>query len=74
VNDAAVTDEIHYLSAIEEGQFMIAAGECGPQREEPVHRTKLVSCRHRNEFTLSTPDRIEYMDVAPSQAVSVARR
>ena len=33
---------------------------------------ELVSCRNRNEFTLSTPDRIEYMDVAPSQAVSVA--
>jgi DNA-directed RNA polymerase subunit beta len=32
----------------------------------------LVSCRYRNEFTLSTPDRIQYMDVAPSQAVSVA--
>ncbi len=33
---------------------------------------ELVSCRNRNEFTLATPDRIEYMDVAPSQAVSVA--
>src|SRR5213078_4791602 len=33
---------------------------------------ELVSCRNRNEFTLSAPERIEYMDVAPSQAVSVA--
>ena len=32
----------------------------------------LVSCRHQNEFTLSTPDQIEYMDVAPAQIVSVA--
>jgi DNA-directed RNA polymerase subunit beta len=32
----------------------------------------LVSCRNRNEFTLSSPDRIQYMDVAPSQIVSVA--
>jgi DNA-directed RNA polymerase subunit beta len=31
-----------------------------------------VSCRAKNEFTLSTPDKIEYMDVAPSQIVSVA--
>ena len=33
---------------------------------------ELVSARNRNEFTLATPDRIEYMDVAPAQAVSVA--
>jgi DNA-directed RNA polymerase subunit beta len=31
-----------------------------------------VSCRSRNEFTLATPDRIQYMDIAPSQIVSVA--
>src|SRR5215210_680811 len=61
VKDGRVTDEIHYLSAIEEGQFMIAQAN-----------DELVSCRSRNEFTLATPDRIEYMDVAPSQAVSVA--
>jgi len=33
---------------------------------------ELVSCRSKNEFSLATPDRIEYMDVAPSQIVSVA--
>jgi DNA-directed RNA polymerase subunit beta len=33
---------------------------------------EIVSCRHKNEFALSTPDRIEYMDVAPAQIVSVA--
>ncbi|MEJ2481193.1 MAG: DNA-directed RNA polymerase subunit beta, partial [Acidihalobacter sp.] len=32
----------------------------------------LVSCRHLNEFTLSTPDKIEYMDISPKQIVSVA--
>jgi DNA-directed RNA polymerase subunit beta len=32
----------------------------------------IVSCRHKNEFTLSSPDRIEYVDVAPAQIVSVA--
>jgi DNA-directed RNA polymerase subunit beta len=32
----------------------------------------LVSCRHMNEFTLSTPDRIQYMDISPKQIVSVA--
>ncbi|KPK10080.1 MAG: DNA-directed RNA polymerase subunit beta, partial [Acidithiobacillales bacterium SG8_45] len=33
---------------------------------------ELVSCRHKNEFTLSTPDMVNYIDVAPSQIVSVA--
>jgi len=33
---------------------------------------ELTSCRHQNEFTLSTPDRVQYIDVAPSQIVSVA--
>jgi DNA-directed RNA polymerase subunit beta len=71
VNDAAVTDDIHYLSAIEEGQYMIAQANAALD-EKGRFTDELVSCRNRNEFTLSTPDRIEYMDVAPSQAVSVA--
>jgi DNA-directed RNA polymerase subunit beta len=71
VRDAAVTDEIHYLSAIEEGQYMIAQANAALDGSGRF-TDDLVSCRNRNEFTLSTPDRIEYMDVAPSQAVSVA--
>jgi DNA-directed RNA polymerase subunit beta len=35
-------------------------------------KDELVSCRFKNEFTLSAPDKIEYMDVAPAQIVSVA--
>jgi DNA-directed RNA polymerase subunit beta len=71
VNDGAVTNEIHYLSAIEEGQYMIAQANAALD-EKGRFTDELVSCRNRNEFTLATPDRIEYMDVAPSQAVSVA--
>jgi len=71
VKDARVTDEIHFLSAIEEGQFMIAQANAALD-DQSRFSDELVSCRYRNEFTLSTPDRIEYMDVAPSQAVSVA--
>jgi DNA-directed RNA polymerase subunit beta len=71
VRDGAVTDEIHYLSAIEEGQYMIAQANAA-LNEKNQFTDELVSCRNRNEFTLATPDRIEYMDVAPSQAVSVA--
>jgi len=71
VQDGAVTNDIHYLSAIEEGQYMIAQANAALDRTGRF-TDELVSCRNRNEFTLATPDRIEYMDVAPSQAVSVA--
>src|SRR5690242_18738941 len=71
VRDAHVTDEIHYLSAIEEGQYMIAQANAALGGDGSF-RDELVSCRYKNEFTLAGPDRIEYMDVAPSQAVSVA--
>ena len=71
VKNNKVTDEIDYLSAIEEGQFIIAQANA-----ELDNRNKfindIVSCRHKNEFTLAAPDRIEYMDVAPAQIVSVA--
>ncbi len=71
VKNSKVTDEIHYLSAIEEGQYVIA--QANAALDKGNHFTdELVSCRHHNEFTLSAPDRIDYMDVAPAQAVSVA--
>jgi len=66
-----VTDEIDYLSAIEESKFVIAQANADLDAKNKF-KDDLVSCRYKNEFTLSTPDRIEYMDVAPAQIVSVA--
>jgi DNA-directed RNA polymerase subunit beta len=71
VKDGKVSDEIHYLSAIEEGKFVIAQANAALDKQGKF-ADELVSCRHHNEFALSAPDRIEYMDVAPAQAVSVA--
>jgi DNA-directed RNA polymerase subunit beta len=71
VKDGNVTDEIDYLSAIEEGQYVIAQANAELDRDGKF-TNDIVSCRHKNEFTLATPDRIEYMDVAPAQIVSVA--
>ncbi|MEO5574558.1 MAG: DNA-directed RNA polymerase subunit beta [Gammaproteobacteria bacterium] len=66
-----VTDQIDYLSAIEEGQYTIA--QANATLDEKGRLTdELVSCRHQNEFTLTTPDKAEYMDVSPKQIVSVA--
>ena len=71
VKDGKVTNEIEFLSAIEEGKYVIA--QANAELDKGGHFVdELVSCRHRNEFTLSAPDKIEYIDVAPSQIVSVA--
>jgi DNA-directed RNA polymerase subunit beta len=71
VKDGKVSDQIDYLSAIEEGKFVIAQANAALDKHGKF-TDELVSCRHHNEFALSGPDRIEYMDVAPAQAVSVA--
>ncbi len=71
VKDGKVAKEIEFLSAIEEGKYVIA--QANAELDKGGHFVdELVSCRHRNEFTLSGPDKIEYIDVAPSQIVSVA--
>ncbi|MFT5426939.1 MAG: DNA-directed RNA polymerase subunit beta, partial [Gammaproteobacteria bacterium] len=65
------TTQIDYLSAIEEGDHMIAQAN-STLNEKGVLIDALISCRNQNEFTMSTSDRIEYMDVSPKQIVSVA--
>ena len=71
VENARVTEQIEYLSAIEESQYVIAQANAA-LGEQGEFVDDLVSCRHLNEFMLSTPDRIQYMDVSPKQIVSVA--
>src|SRR5207247_11352524 len=71
VKDGKVAKDIEYLSAIEEGKYVIAQANAELDKNGKFV-DELVSCRHRNEFTLSSPDKIEYIDVAPSQIVSVA--
>src|SRR5512143_2364328 len=71
VVDSRVTDEIHYLSAIEEGAFVIAQANASLDKTGRL-KDELVSCRSKNEFMLATADKVEYMDVAPAQIVSVA--
>ncbi len=71
VSDGKVTDKVEYLSAIEEGQFVIAQANAKLDEEGQLI-DELVSCRFQNEFMLSTPDKVEYMDVSPKQIVSVA--
>ncbi len=71
VTDGKVTAEIDYLSAIEEGQYVIAQANAAlsPKGE---FTEDLVSSRHQNEFALLPAEQIQYMDVSPKQIVSVA--
>ena len=71
VESGQVTDEIDYLSAIEEGQYVIAQANATLDDEGRLIDS-LVTCRHQNEATLTSPDRVQYMDVSPKQIVSVA--
>ena len=71
VVNGAVTDEIEYLSAIEESDYVIAQANAALD-EKGRFTDELISSRYQNEFTLSTPDKVNYMDVSPMQIVSVA--
>lgn len=71
VENGKVTDEVVYLSAIEEGDYIIAQANATVDEKRKLVDT-LVPVRHKNEFTFSTPDRVQFMDVSPKQIVSVA--
>ena len=71
VVDAKVTDEIEYLSAIEEGNYVVAQANASLDGENRLS-DDLVTCREKGETILAEPGRVNYMDVAPSQIVSVA--
>jgi len=71
VVDGQVSDTVEYLSAIEEGRFVIAQANARLD-DKNQFVDELISCRHQGEFSMSTPDRVQYMDVSPKQTVSVA--
>ncbi len=71
VVDGQVTDQVEYLSAIEESRYVIAQANARVDENGNL-ADDLISCRHQNEFTMATADRVQYMDVSPRQIVSVA--
>ncbi len=70
VVDGCVTDQIEYLSAIEEGNYVVA--QANASLSEGRLSDDLVTCREKGETILAEPSRVQYMDVAPGQIVSVA--
>ena len=66
-----VTDSFHYLSAIEEGDFVIAQASALLDSNSKFTE-ELVPVRYKNEFSFMPPERVDFMDVSPQQAFSVA--
>ena len=71
VIDGRITDEIIYLSAIDEAEYVIAQANVNTNDKGEL-QDDLVSCRHQNEFTLSPRDKVDFVDVSAKQIVSVA--
>ena len=71
VVDSKITTQIDYLSAIEEGRYIIAQANATIDGTGKLS-DELVSSRQAGETILVTPERVQYMDVATGQVVSVA--
>jgi len=71
VVDGKVTKDVEYLSAIEEGDYVIAQANAELDKNGKFV-DDFIPCRHQGEFTLMEPSDISYMDVSPKQIVSVA--
>ncbi len=71
VKNLKVTNDIEYLSAIDESKYVIAQANAELDNKGKF-KDDFISCRHLNEFMMSPPEKIEYIDVSPMQIVSVA--
>ncbi|EAR09166.1 DNA-directed RNA polymerase subunit beta [Reinekea blandensis] len=71
VENGKVTDDIVYLSAIDEAKHTIAQANV-PVSDDGMIEDEFVQVRHQNEFTLAPIDKVDMMDVSPRQVVSVA--
>lgn len=71
VVDGKATDEIDYLSAIEEGKYYIAQANTSVDAKGNLTE-ELIPCRYKGETLLTTVENVNYMDISPSQIVSVA--
>ena len=71
VKDGKVTKDVEYLSADQEDEFTIAQANA-PIEDNGKFVNERVKARNKDEYPVVTPDQLQYMDVAPSQIVSVA--
>jgi len=71
VNHGKITNQVEFLSAIDEGEYVIAQAN-SPLNKDGTFVEDFVSCRFRGESELRPASEINYMDVSPMQTVSVA--
>ena len=71
VRDGIVTDEVVYLSAMEEGRYVIAQANVEVDGNNKV-KADLTNCRKAGDFVMARPQDIDFFDVSPKQLVSVA--
>ncbi|MCC7254631.1 MAG: DNA-directed RNA polymerase subunit beta, partial [Dokdonella sp.] len=71
VDNSKVTNKVEFLSAIDEGEYVIAQAN-SPLNKDGTFSEEYVSCRFRGESELRPASEINYMDVSPMQTVSVA--
>ena len=69
--DGKVTSEVVYLSADQEGKYIIAEANA-EVREDGTFVKDTIACRKAGEFEFHTPEEINFIDVSPKQLVSVA--
>ena len=71
VRDGFVTEDVIYLSAMEETKHYVAQANA-PIGKDGMLVEDLVVCRHSGDVIMSPRDRVDFMDVSPKQLVSVA--
>src|SRR5665811_774180 len=71
VKDGRVTDEVIYLSAMEEGRYTVAQANATMDARGRFTED-LIICRHAGDVHLVPRDKVDFMDVSPKQLVSVA--
>src|SRR3546814_472276 len=71
VESGKVTDEVRYLSAMEEGRYTIAQANAELDKNGKFV-DDLISCRQGGEYIMAMKDSIDFIDVSPKQLVSVA--
>jgi DNA-directed RNA polymerase subunit beta len=71
VENGRVTDQVRYLSALEEEQYVIAQANA-PVDARGAFTIDRVSARRGGEFVMVPPEEVDFMDVSPNQLVSVA--
>ncbi|QYJ82604.1 DNA-directed RNA polymerase subunit beta [Shewanella aegiceratis] len=71
VVDGVITDQVDYLSAIEEGRYVIAQANIEVDADGRMVEEQ-IACRHKGESTFMRAADVQYMDVSPQQIISVA--